>query len=335
MPYNTEIAHLDDPWVDSIDGYCQSADDSFRAQRTFRDQLLDRADPFGAASVYAETVPKILFFAEAATELKGVLDLNKARDAAIEQQERWGLVQAIIDARIVTDRNAYRALFDMVRFTEAGLRSVYASIEREEPQRAVFNPGGLTLPGAFKTLFIDAGIPYGSTYALNNLGDVRYVRPDQFEGLEKLHTLSREAQLAAFAAAYQKASALSVGQPTVLFTPDQREVTATGEFATNHMQFGMQAIDPFSDFIRWRAQVDTALNENSELYTNTLQQAFAKYTIGNQLPDQTNITQYPSFVLPNGSVLAFLWNPNTRRVYLEDYSPDFTSKYLGPRLALA
>lgn len=248
------------------------------------------------------------------------------------------MVQALIDAGVVTDINSYRAIFDQVQFTEAGLRAVQKKIEQGEPQRAVFNPGGLTLPRAFKILFIKAGIPYWeNTYPLNNLGAVRYVRPDQIEDLANLDTLSYDAQFAALAAAYKKASPLSVGRSTVLFTPDQREVTATGKSAVQHMQSGTQAVDPMTDFIRWRAQVDTALNGNPESYADELKEAFANRTIDDQLPDRINVTQYPSFVLPDGHVLAFGWDLLYRMVNLSDCHPASPSRAFGdfgPRLAL-
>lgn len=278
---------------------------------------------------HVETNSQILSFAEATAELSSTLNLNAARDTAVEQQERWGLVQALIDRGVVRDRNAYRALFDQAKFTEAGLRAVREKIAQGEPQLAVFNPGGLTLLQAFEILFIKAGIPYWKdTYALNNLGAVKHLRPDQIKGLDNLHNASRNAQLAAFAAAYKKAAPLGVGQPTVLFTPDKKEVSATRKSATQHMQAGTQAMDPLTDFIRWRAQVDVALQGGD------LKAAFANRTIDANLPDRVNIIQYPSFVLPNGGVLAFSWNSDRRGVCLYGYGPAYTYGIFGPRLAL-
>lgn len=51
--------------------------------------LIGKAQAYAPVSPHAETGPRMVSFAEAAERLQGVFDLDAARDAAVEQQERW------------------------------------------------------------------------------------------------------------------------------------------------------------------------------------------------------------------------------------------------------
>lgn len=329
------------------EGFAKTPPEEFGGGEEFRNTLKETRDRLGLITVEPkEEEPRVISFSDAVTKLKGTLDLEQTRERAVRDHFRWGLVQALIKKGVVKSEDQYGALFDGCRFTEGGLGQV-----GKGGYLPILTPGGLTPKEAFGTLVVEPGIPHWQdSYALQNLNDLRQIDPNKISGLHRLHKQTPEEQRKIWMEILQSSPVVQPGSPTISFTPDNMEVTDTGKSAVQHVQAhsyeGTRHMDPFSDFLRWRTQVDrglaTLLEQNGisldglspEDYQRYLRQSFDNETIDPYLPDRERITQYPLHGLRNGGVLDFSWDPTDRKVDLNCYDPVNEYDGLGSRVAL-
>lgn len=347
MPFDSEDFHSDlefDPIEGAVGQFSGDSLPFTDLRRGFRDRL-DRADPVGSSRnaagrvhrtlLHAETGPRTFSFAEAAERLQGVFDLNAARAAAVEQQERWGLVQALIDAGVVADRDGYRALFDQVTFTEAGLKLIRESISEGTTLLPIFNPGHLSLFDGFHILFVSKGIPYDceSHNAYTDVFESDHLSSDDGFELRDFRVItppiecsSREDLLRAYSTGCMPSSN---NPPSVVFTSEKR-IPDFSHVRDCYRSFPLHFLDPISDWILCRMQFDASLGSiNPNTYKADLIR-LCDYTMGGGC---NQLTLYPYFVNSSGSILASGFH-NGRVVISEaQYSFPF-SKNFGPRLAL-
>lgn len=293
---------------------------------------------------------KRVSFAEAVKLLEGKLDLEAARTDAVKSHGRWGLVNALVKAGAIKDAAGYGKLFDKATINEADLPKVREMIERGEKVLPIFDAGKMTPDELFAVLFAKGGVPhYTDSYGFKNLAKLRKIDPKDIPDLKNLAGKSREEQLAAFRAAYKEAEPLEPTGARVTFTPDKREVSRTGTSATQDMQAfekgGIKFIDPNADVIRFRTQMDTGLRKiagrrgnfdgmDNAAYGAFLDKAFTEGTIDEYMPDREKITRYPNYAFENGGVPDLDFDPDFRRVHVNDDDPDFADADLGSRVSL-
>lgn len=266
-----------------------------------------------------EAQEKQFAFAEAVPMLREAnFDLETARNDAVQLHEKWGLVSALRNKGIVQNSDQYGALFDNVTFTFSGLRELTRRLKAGEKWLPLFNPGNLTYKEIWQVLIEDGGIRFDEgANPYKNIDELRKIDPIDIPDLINLHGKSRDVQLEAFQAAYQKAPVLGPGTPNILFTQDQIEVEYTGNSSTQGAQKvrgGSNFIDPVSDLIRWKTQLE-----------NTAQH-----------PDAKKWTQYPVYVFKNGKSADLIWNDfeDGGHLRLSSNFPDLKHGPLGPRSVL-
>lgn len=295
---------------------------------------------------------KRISFTEAVKYLEGKLDLEAALTDAVKSHNRWGLVDALVQAGAIKDASEYGALFDKVTVNEADLRKVSEMLECGKKVLPIFDAGEMTPAELFAILFTDGGVPYctRSSYScFKNLVKLRRIDPKDIPDLANLAEKPHFKQVAAFKAAYKEVDPLEpTGVARILFTPDKRNGTSTVRTATQDMQAyakgEMKFLDPNADFYRYRAQMDAGLRKIAEKRGNNfddmdnaayrifLDKAFADKTIDRYMPDRNTFTGYPNYAFKNGGFPFISFNAGHRELFVHD--GDFASYGVGRRVAL-
>ena len=295
---------------------------------------------------------RTISFRHAARRLQiyGNFDLEAARREAVHAHQRWGLVDALINAGLVRNSDHYGALFDNAQIQRADVEKAVESLARGKKILPLFDAGLMDLDKLFSVLFTESGIPYhDNSYGYQNLSKVQRVVPDNIPDLDTLHNFSPKDQQEAFQAGYKFSDPLEPLGARIVFAPDTLEVTQVRTSATQDMQAlargDIEIQDPFADLIRFRTQVDNGLRELalgrldfdglSDLeYKSFLHQAFRNHTVDRYLPDRKRTTRYSNFVFVNGGVLGLDCYEHDRKLLVGDYAPDTSFGTLGTRIPL-
>lgn len=277
-----------------------------------------------------EQAPKLYSFAETTAFLREHgIDLEKHREAEVRSAIRWGLVNN-------KEADRYGASFDdnFEPVSGADLQELVRQLKAHPgpEQRIILAVDDMTCDQAWKRLIKD---PITRTYALNRFSRYQRVDPATREPL---------------------ADQRPTGKAGILFTPGRmnlpdnfRGISANDQL--DKMTKGQRYMGPVGWMKLFRQGVDRALpvlfpNEARDLdsldptvYKRLVNLALLDGRIDPYLLDTVTGTQFPDLRLggnANGAVpsLDFSPNPDSREVYLCDYSPDLPDGVLGGRPVL-
>lgn len=305
-----------------------------------------------AVMTFIECEPtKRVTFAEAVNLLRGKLELETARTDAVQSHGRWGLVDALINAGTINNADEYGALFDKATINISDLFKVRESLKSGKKVLPIFDAGGMNPYELFAVLFTKGGVPnFRETYGYRNMVRLRRLDPKDIHNLRNLHNKSYKEQCDTFKAAYEKADhLLEPTGPRVTFTPDELEATHVSTSTVQDMQAHANGeisfIDPNSDFLRYRMQMDAGLcklagrrdnldDMSNEDYKAILDKAFTDGTMDEYMPDSKGKTRYPNYAFENGGAPCLEFRTAYRMIFLDSYNPHVDYDYQGSRISL-
>lgn len=255
-----------------------------------------------------ELEPATVSFADAAERLKGVINLQQKKMEAVSDHTRWGLVQALVDKGVISGADQYGALFDECKFTSGGLESIGPC------HLPLFVPGGLTLSEMYRIIFDGFIVDCGCD--ISRFSQLKQIDPSRIPGLSCMYKYRcRDPRIDS--AFHEGVRESKVYEPTtrVLFTPDDshvRDCHVPGvKLIYDYFYRGTQFLDPASDCVRWRTQVESALKERlrrdgcsiDSLDLGTYRKELV--TAHCEHPPDMHATWYPLFALNERSMLGF------------------------------